>query len=292
MKDISFIVYTNESYYDLLKLTLPHTIKNTNHLDSVIHVVSNKIPKNLNFPSVNFIDCETELMLDGGHFGNTLLKALNKIEQEYVLFLCDDYLIKSPIKKERFHNIVDVMKSLNADYMALGTQKHLVYYIPNWNKPKINSLNYGFPDGCFYELDERIRHLYSVQPCIWKKSSLIELLTFNPNITLHQLDNTDILNKKGERRNLDEFYNYSFYEEKPNFFDYGFKNFCYHYPPESYHIDEKPLNSEYFLIDYVEIVRNGKFLNANVNAKLILEEVYKTEEFISIKEDLTKFINF
>jgi hypothetical protein len=87
------------------------------------------------------------------------------------------------------------------------------------------------------------------------------------------LDNTDILNKKGQKRQLDSKHNFAFYEEKNNFFDYNFKNYCYHYPPLSYHVDEKSINDDYFVIDYIEIVRHGKFINYNVNSKLILDKI-------------------
>ncbi len=36
MKDISFVVFTNENYFDLLYLTLPYTIENTKHLNKTI----------------------------------------------------------------------------------------------------------------------------------------------------------------------------------------------------------------------------------------------------------------
>ena len=36
MKDISFLVFTNENYFDLLYLTLPYTIENTKHLNKTL----------------------------------------------------------------------------------------------------------------------------------------------------------------------------------------------------------------------------------------------------------------
>lgn len=289
MSDISFVVFTNENYFDLLYLTLPYTIENTKHLNKPINVVSNKIPNHESFYGVNYIDSNIDFSSDGSHFRDSLLFALNQIPEDYILFLCDDYLIKSPINKNRFNNIVNILKKINGDYLALGTQKHIETFVVNWDKPDINLSDYGFPDGCFYKFDVSARHMYSVQPCIWKKSSLIELLTYNPSLTLHQLDNTDILNKKGEKRKLDEFFNFSFYENKENFFDYGFNNFCYHHPPITYHVDEKPLSTDFLLIDYIEIVRHGKFLDANVNSKDILNDILNSNE--NIKNKLKKFIN-
>jgi hypothetical protein len=289
MKDISFVVFTNENYFDLLYLTLPYTIENTKHLNKTINVVSNKIPQHEKFDGVNYIDSNVNFSGDGSHFRDSLLFALNQIPEDYILFLCDDYLIKSPINKNRFDNIINILDKINGDYLALGTQKHIENFVVNWEKPNITLSEYGFPDGCFYKFDVTARHMYSVQPCVWKKSSLIELLTHNPSLTLHQLDNTNILNKKGENRQLSEFFNFSFYENKENFFDYGFNNFCYHYPPITYHVDEKPLSTDFLLIDYIEIVRHGKFLEANVNSKDILNNILNSDE--NIKHKLKKFIN-
>lgn len=108
-------------------------------------------------------------------------------------------------------------------------------------------------------------------------------------ISLHQLDNTDIKNTKGEKRKLQEFYNYSFYEKKINFFDFGFKNYCYHYPTLTYHADEREIGSDFLLIDYIEIVRHGKFLNAEVNSKLLLKEILESENIKPIINKLSKF---
>jgi hypothetical protein len=289
MKDISFVVFTNENYFDLLHLTLPYTIENTKHLNKTINVVSNKIPEHEIFNGVNYIDSNVNFSPDGSHFRDSLLFALNQIPEDYILFLCDDYLIKSPINKDRFNNIINILEKINGDYLALGTQKHIENFVINWDKPNINLSEYGFPDGCFYNFDVTARHMYSVQPCVWKKSSLIDLLTHNPSLTLHQLDNTDISNKKGQKRKLEEFFNFSFYENKENFFDYGFNNFCYHHPPMTYHVDEKPLSTDFLLIDYIEIVRHGKFLDANVNSKDILNDILNSKE--NIKNKLNKFIN-
>jgi hypothetical protein len=289
MKDISVIVFTNEKYFNLLYLTLPYTIENTKHLGIKIHVVTNKVPEHETFEGVNYIESNTIFREDESHFWETLFVALGQIEEKYVLFLCDDYLIKSPIKQDKFEGIIPLLEELNADYLALGTQKHIQNFVVNWKKPEVDLTRYNFPEGCFYEFDETARHMYSVQPCIWKKTSLIEILKHNVGISLHQLDNTDIKNKRGERRKLDEGLNFSFYEKKENFFDYGFKNFCYHYPPTSYHVDEKPLYSEFFFIDYIEIVRHGKFLDFNVNSKKILYDILESKP--NIKNKLDKFLN-
>ena len=91
MGDISFVVFTNENYFDLLYLTLPYTIENTKHLNKTINVVSNKIPKHEVFYGINYIDSNVEFSSDGSHFRDTLLFALKK--------KCFKNSSKSPITK-------------------------------------------------------------------------------------------------------------------------------------------------------------------------------------------------
>ena len=50
------VLYTNEMGYDLIDLTLPYLIKNVEHLNSDIWVVSNRIPKEDRVPGVNYFD--------------------------------------------------------------------------------------------------------------------------------------------------------------------------------------------------------------------------------------------
>lgn len=289
MNKVTIVVYTNEKYFDLLFLTLPYTVKHTQDTEMQISVVSNKIPNQERINNIRYIDSNVEFCPEGSHFRDTLMYALEIIDTEYILFLCDDYLIKSPIHTDRLYEIVDVLDELKGDYFYLGTQKHVENFIKTWNKVVTQASLLSFPENCFYELDTSYRHLYSVQPCIWRKSSLIELLYYNPNLSLHQLDNTDIVNKKGKKRHLIDFYNFSFYETEESFFDYGFKNFCYHYPPLSYHVDERPLDSEFLVLDYIEIIRNGKFITSEVNSKKILNEILKQNN--NILHKLQNFFN-
>lgn len=289
--DICFVVYSNETYFDLLELTLPFTIENTRHLGVRIYVVSNKIPNGKKiFPNVNYIDSQVNFCTGGGHFSQTMTKALNSISEKYIFFLCDDYIIKSPVKKERFDNITRILDVLDGDYISFSTQKHLEFFINEWKRPDIDVEKFGFPKNSFFVFDDRARHMYSVQPCVWKKDSLSKLLKHNPNISLHGLDNTDIMNMKGETRILSDFYNNSFYVDKPCFFDFGFKNYCVHFPLESYHVDEKPIGSDFFLLDYIEIVRHGKFLEPLVNSKIILTDILNSKLGLELKNKLSFFL--
>lgn len=287
MSKVSIIIYTNESYLDLLDLTLPSVLKSFEHIDLKFYLVSNKITTELIFEKVTQIDCGVDFSSDGSHFQKTLLFALDKIDCEIVLFLCDDYFFKSKTKKEVFDSLVNLMIDYDIDYLSLGTQKHMEGYLYNWDKLSFNSKEYNLPSEIIYFMDKNYRHLYSVQPSLWKKKSLQKILLNNNYLTLHDLDNSNIKDCNGLKRSLDQKKNYMFYINDPKFQFFTDKNICLHKPPLTYHVDEKSLDSDYFVIDYIEIIRHGKFINAEVNSKFILKNLLLNSEDISDK--LSKF---
>jgi hypothetical protein len=71
MKDICFIIFTNENYFELLELTLKFVVDNCFFLGKKIYVISNKIPYQIDNPNVIFLESGTPFSMDGGHFGPT-----------------------------------------------------------------------------------------------------------------------------------------------------------------------------------------------------------------------------
>jgi hypothetical protein len=285
--DICFNVFTNESYFGINHVTIPQLIKNTKHLNVKINLISNKFPEHERFVGVNYI--ESNILFDGSghHFRDTMLYALERIDEKYIFFLCDDYIFRSPVKETTFNSITKILDDLNGDFLSLSTQKHMGAFIPSWDKVVSNFQHYGFPDGSLCYMPDEYCHLYSVQPCVWKKDSLVELLKFNPGLSLHDLDNLNIVNKKGEKRDRNPLI--LFYHEKPGFFDYGFKNIGIYLDPIGFNADERIPNSDYLIIDYCEVIRHGKIMEADTNSKRYFLELIETDEYINIKEKLNKF---
>jgi hypothetical protein len=102
-----------------------------------------------------------------------------------------------------------------------------------WPLLNVECSKYHFQPNTFYKTDNQYKHAYSVQPCIWKKSSLQQLLNDNPSASLHDMDNSILINKD----------NYNIICTNYKIYD----GCC---PPE------------YFIIGYVEIIRHGVFLMA------------------------------
>ena len=287
MNDISFNIFTNERYFNINYVTVPFLKENTSHLNRNINIISNKFPEHEKFEGINYIESNVPFQDNGGHFRDTMLYALKNIPEKYIFFLCDDYIFKSPIKKTTFNNLTKILDEIEGDFLSLSTQKHMGAHVPVWKKIEIDITSYGFPENCFYYMPNEYCHMYSVQPCIWKKDSLIELLTHNEGLTLYGLDNLDIVNKKGERRERNPLT--LFYFQKPNFFDYNFKNIGIYLDPLAFNADERTLFSDYLIIDYCEVIRHGKIMEAETNSKKFFLDLINKNEYKEIKEKLNIF---
>ncbi len=106
------------------------------------------------------------------------------------------------------------------------------------------------------------QYLYSVQPCIWNKNSMIEILEKYEEISLHDLDQT-LPNIKNEN-------------------DY-FKSTACKLDSCFDHIDK--IEDNYFVLAYVEICRHGVFnlnengmpTNPNAGHALFAKKIIKEE---------------
>jgi hypothetical protein len=286
MNKIEVIVFTNEKYFNILYVTLQKLVNNLLNLETNINVVTNKLPIN-DFKGVNFIETNVEFSPQGSHFRDSMLFALSKIESEYILFFCDDYMMNSPVNSKNFNAVMEIIKTYDSDFFSFSSLNYCDHIISKWNKLETDLNKFGIDGGILYEIPNNYRHLYSVQPCIWKKSSLVELLQFNEELSIASLDNTNIKNKKGNFRNLN--YETNYYDETDiSNLDYGFKNLTINYPPFSYNIDDRPIGSEYFVFDYGEILRHGKVIESDTNSKKLLIKFLDKNKNLS--EKVAKFL--
>lgn len=288
MNNLEIVIFTNEHHIDILNVTLPRIVTYLSPIKSKINVITNKLINNTNidFSDVNVI--ETNIVFDnnGIHFRDSMLLSLTQIKSKYILFFCDDYLINSVIKKETFNNVMNIIEHYKCDFMSFSTLKSNRQDLLKWEVISSNLSNFGIDNAVLYEVDNNFRHLYSVQPCIWKRESLIEILLYNESLTLHMLDNTMIKNKKGLERILNYETNY-FESNDLTSLDYGFKNYIIDLPPLTFNIDEREINSDYFIFDYGEIMRGGKIQEYPTNSVKILNDYLISNP--SIKDKINKF---
>lgn len=279
LKDTCILVYTNENYQPIADLSAGEFDKFFPENPIKRYIISNSF-KNYEFKNKNsvFIDAQTEFDGMGGHFGRTMRSGLTHIDEDYIIFFCDDYMLIDKPNLNYLVELMDIIRKDNIDYFSFASNRPK----PDWNKCQI-SFN-GLPNRNFYHIPENYQYRHSVQPCIWKKSSLIELLNYNTEIPLHHLDTTNIKNREGYYRHFDPLT--ATWGPFPNGTQgFGFKCVCTDY--DGY---DELFNYEYFIFPYVEIVRHGFFnMWQETNTKRFLQKFIEERK---INEDihLKKFI--
>jgi hypothetical protein len=219
----------------------------------------------------------SELKNETRHFASVLLKGLEKVKTKYVLFLLDDTLIINDIKKESLDGVLNFMDGENIDHISLISYGH------DWEVYKTDYEKYGLPNDYMFHMNMSYIYMFSLQPSIWKTSSLIEILNHNLDISITEFDTSYIRNKKGEIRG---WYNSDGYTETPEgFWDYGFKHCCFkrYFENTPFLFDDRPEEGDYFLFMWNESIARGKFnvirhLNAKNHIFKFLEEKKITKD--------------
>jgi|SRR6056300_1081989 hypothetical protein len=252
--NLGAVLFTNEKTCDLTSLTAKYFVKNFSNFPIQLTVVSNSLPDNLDkIDGVNYFDAGVKYSSNGAHFKECMLNFIEHCDHDYIFFFCDDYLVYSPIKEKILKEILDCIENFDISMMYLGSSMNL---------PK-NTESINFDNFSILKIDQDYQHALSVQPCIWNKMILKKLLTQNNRVTLHDLD-TNIISKEGLELKL-----------------YGV-----HKPPYTFHIDEKPPNSDYLVLDYFEFIRHGFILEAEVNSKKLLRKIIQDN---NLEENLKKY---
>jgi hypothetical protein len=288
---ISTVFFTNEKSFDITNLSIPFYLSNFEDLDINVYVISNKIPENsIKYDGVTYYDAGINFDGQGYHFAPLLSNFLKTINSEYVFLLCDDYIFLSPVKLKEFNGLINLCDDLQIDLVSFNSLRYNKGLMSDWVSPNINYDDYFIPKDCLVETNSNFKHLFSLQPCIWRRASLLELLEYNPTLSVHELDTSNVKNKEHKYRPIKglEGFDNQRYDESEVKLDYNFKCFSFYLDPISFNIDEKPLNSGYIIIDYIEVMRHGKFNDADTNSKLLLNEIIKTLPD-NIKQIINKF---
>lgn len=279
MQDFCFLIYTNEKYQPIADLTMGEF--NRHFPDNQIkrYIVSNRfVDYQFSTTNATFLDCDINFDGMGNHFGQTMIKALEKIEEEYVIFFCDDYMLIDRPDVERLKKLADFIKTKNIDFISFSSMLPK----PNW---EIFDMKFeDLPERNFYLIPENYQYLYSVQPCIWKKSSLQEILKYNPTMSLHDLDTTNIKNREGIHRQM-HYESATWLPYTQGSQNYGLKCVCTDF--KGY---DELFEFEFFIFPYIEIIRHG-FFNfwQETNTKRFIEKFIE-EKDIKNNQQLKKFI--
>jgi hypothetical protein len=249
---VHFVIHSNERTTPLVGLSLKYFEKYIG-LDNInISVLSNKfLTDNLPYKDkVNYISGDVDFNDGGYHFGPTLTKAYNQIQEEYVFFFCEDYILTNNINFDTLTKLVALMDGEKVDLFSFASNQPE----PNNFIKYENSTNYGFKEDEIYYIRKGFLYEYSVQPCLWRRSSILELLKYNPNVSLHHLDTSHIKGKTGTYRTIDISKGYQEYVGWNEEDKYNFKTLCSKYMIFDYY----PQAGQQFVITYIEIIRAGK----------------------------------
>lgn len=233
--NLKFVFWTNESNIHLMEITLDQFFKHNTRNDIKVSVMMNDFSENLKLPhehKVEYLKAGVPFDSVGKHYGRSLLEILPKIKEDYIFYFCDDYMFIGDTKWDDLKTLMEFIKNNNVDYFGFDeiNPHHLLHDFEPYGEaqPSIFNNQLQFRKNSY-------RYLFSVQPCIWKRKSLLELASKYPDISLHDLDETleiirndNNLNALGV--NLDSHFSY----EETDVFDY-------------------------FIISYIEIVRHGVF---------------------------------
>ena len=264
INNIRFVFFTNEHNVKFAELCLKHFFKHNKREGLKITLLSNKFIDN-NFEhsdKVTYMESNIDKYSQGYHFGKSLLNLLQRIEEDYIFYFCDDYFFIDEIKYDDLEELLNMMVCDNIDYFGFDNVGG-IYPINEFEKYTSQCIN-KYKEHFYFRRPD-YQYLYSVQPCIWNRKSFIKILSRHENISLHDLDETKDYLVDGSLKTI-----------------INDLNSCFD------HVNKKPTNDDYFIIAYNEIVRhgcfnipeNGKPINPNDNGVLFTYKLMEDEGMI------------
>ena len=285
---ISLLIYSNETFLPIANLAIDEFNKFSNELNIKKYLASNKFINDDDLEYNDFIKIDANIPLenDGRHFAKILIKSLEVMDSEYVLFMPDDMFVINQIKKENLDKIINLMDGENIDHISLMSYGH------NWEIMNIDYSKYGLPNNYIFNMNMSYIFMITLQPMIWKVSSFLEFLKHNENISIREFDTSSVKNKKGQTRlgpNSD-----GYYETPDDFWDYGFKHCCFkrYYENTPYPFDDRPFDGDYFLFLWSEVIAGGKFnLNRGNNCRTYLMDFLEKNNIGKTHKIYGKFLS-
>jgi hypothetical protein len=260
IKNLSFVMYTNEKYLPIAKLSVDKVLEYFK-LSVPKYLATNRLNKNFDLDYCDFkiIDTNTPFKNDGSHFRNVMLTLLNNhVKTKYFLYFSEDYYLIKPFKINNLIKLLCYIEDKDIGYMSLIG--HPQFYgsknndTESYDLPDIMQLN---PMSYIYS--------FSMQPCIWNKDFFLQIIDSNQRLTLPILDTTNFKNRKNQPLSSGWDYNWT-----PHSFVFDSSLFG------NYAFDTHNGIDDYYILLYSEIVRGGKFnLNTHNNNKNTVNSIIK-----------------
>lgn len=247
MNSIDFLVYTNQSYIPIVNLFSKNFFEKTNNRYNLTLVTNHHNNDILLNDKLSVINTQTQFSSTGHHFSQTLSTALLTLTSEYIFFFCDDYYLTRDVDHEKLMQLTEFMHKENIQHFSFSSCH------PESKKWPV------YKTSCFegidlYEVSNSFRYMTSVQPCIWKRETLVKVLQYNPHMSLHEFDNSMLRDGNSYRQIIG---NTEMCTPWQNTDLYNFTKLCSNFKAYDELSDDN--TNTYFVIQYVEAVRHGLF---------------------------------
>ena len=142
IKNLSFVMYTNEKYLPIAKLSIDRVSEYFN-LSIPKYLATNRLNKdfNLNYDDFEIIDANISFESDGSHFRNVMLNLLtNHVKTKYFLYFCEDYYLINTFKINNLIKLLSYIEDKDIGYMSL------IGHLQCYGSKKNDTESYELPD--------------------------------------------------------------------------------------------------------------------------------------------------
>ena len=157
---LTVVVICYDPYIDAIRFSNFFMAKNWSNISANVLYVGGSIGRNV---------CNYETATTGGDlsFSSRLSIALSNVKTKYLLILMDDYLINCPVDEKKIYENILFMERNNISFCELYTI---------FRRPKVKKKS-----NLFLKTSKNVRYRINLQPSIFSKDILLELLKMNPN---------------------------------------------------------------------------------------------------------------
>ena len=127
----------------------------------------------------NYTDTNFEVVKAIGRWGSRMLKALDKIDTDYVYFILDDYFLQYKHPDGTIERYIELMERHNIDRLQISPSFHQRY-------------TQTVKDG-LTKISDDSTYLISLQPSIWKKDFIYKTLVPSYDPWQYELKASEIL---------------------------------------------------------------------------------------------------
>lgn len=261
MDNISLILYSNEEYLPIAYLS---SLQINKFVDNNIpkYLATNRFNNLFKFTDFTILDADTPYQPDASHCRNILIKAIESVNSDYILYMQDDYYLIDHLKHDLLPPILKYMREKNIGFFSLFAQPSHFGCVDHDHKL------YGLPTIIDLTKSNHYRYALTTQPCIWHKDLLKQIIDHNQYLTLSTFDNYNIRNCQNILNDPNN--------PIENFWDYNMSIAAFDRDDNTmgnYAFDTHDGISEYYIILYSEIIRNGKFNTSTLNNKIIVDNI-------------------